>query len=89
MVQVAAPEASVAVLLVSQEIAAPEADVTTKVTVPVGVPALAGIPITVALTVAGLPEPAGGLTATLVLEPVCEIAWVKVPVEVAKFASPE
>ena len=58
-------------------------------TVPVGVPALAGTPATLAVTVAGRPEPAGGLTVTVVFDPAWSISWVNVPVEAEKLALPE
>ena len=53
----------------SQSTTEPLAEVNANVTVPVGVPALAGIPVTVAVTVAGLPEAAGALTVTVVFDP--------------------
>ena len=63
-VQVATPDDKVELLLVSQSTTEPVAEVSANVTDPVGVPALAGAPVTLAVMVAGLPEPAGGLTVT-------------------------
>lgn len=85
----ATPADNVEVLLVSQSTTEPLAEVNANMTVPVGVPALAGIPVTVAVTVAGLPEAAGALTVTVVFDPAWSMSWVNVPVDAVKLPSPE
>jgi hypothetical protein len=88
-VHVATPEESAEVLLVSQSTTEPVAEVRANVTVPAGVPAEEGTPVTVAVTVAELPDPVGGFTVTWVLEPACETFCVNVPLDAAKLPSPE
>lgn len=67
--QEAVPSLSVEVSPVSQSTVEPVALVMANVTVPVGVPALAGTPVTVAVMEAGRPDATGGVSVTFTLEP--------------------
>jgi len=87
-VQVATPDASVRVFVPPLHWTGPEDPPPAKVTAPVGVPALDGRPVTLAVNDAGEPEPAAGATASLVRELAGDICNVKVCVDALNLESP-